>query len=125
MNKRTTLELLAFILESISLINKRFMGIQSSDDFLANDENLTKMEAILMRLQASGEAIKNLYKRDQEFLLLVAQSSYWSELIRFRDLLSHHYTDIQADIVFDICQNELHELEMKILQLKEKIDEIK
>jgi len=119
MNKQTTLQLLDFILQSIMIIKKRVDGIKCGDDFLKNDENLTKMEAILMRLQASGEALKNLDKRDRDFLLHVADASYWSELIRLRDLVSHHYTDIQADIVFDICTEELDELEEKILQLKE------
>jgi uncharacterized protein with HEPN domain len=121
MNKLTTLELLHFILESISLIKRRFDGIKDGDDFLSNDFQLMKMEAILMRLQASGEALKNLEKRNSDFLVQVAPKEYWSELIRFRDLLSHHYTDIQADIVFDICENELDTLEEKILQLKELV----
>jgi uncharacterized protein with HEPN domain len=121
MNKLATLELIDFILQSISLIRGRFENINSSDDFLVNDENLTKMEAILMRLQASGEAIKNLQKRDNDFLLNVAAKNYWDEIIRFRDLLSHHYTDIQADIIFEICSEEIDELEQKMKQLRELI----
>ncbi len=121
MNKLTTLELLDFVLESIEIVRKRFVGIDSSDDFLANDENLTKLDAILMRLQASGEALKNLQKRDEQFLLQAGSREYWSDMIRFRDLISHHYTDLQADAVFDICMNELDELEEKIKQLKERL----
>jgi uncharacterized protein with HEPN domain len=119
MNKLTTLELLDFILDSIVLVKKRFANIDTSDDFLKDDDTLTKMEAILMRLQATGEALKNIYKRDFEFLAKVAPKDYWSKVIRFRDLLSHHYTDIQADEVFDICENKIDELEKKIQKLKE------
>ena len=119
MNKLTTLELIDFVLESIELNRKRFKNINISDDFLSNDDNLTKMEAILMRLQASGEAIKNIDKRDDKFLSKVGSKKYWREIIRFRDLLSHHYTDIQADIIFEICKEEIDELEEKILKLKE------
>ena len=121
MNKLTTLELLDFILESIEIIRNRFKGITSSDDFLANDDNLTKLDAILMRLQASGEALKNLQKRNDDFLLTVAPKEYWRLIIRFRDLISHHYTDLQADEVFHICTEKLDELEEKIQQLKERL----
>ena len=121
MNKLTTLELLDFVLESIEVVRKRFSGIASSDNFLLNDDNLTKLDAILMRLQASGEALKNLDKREQALLLQVASKEYWSDMIRFRDLISHHYTDLQADAIFDICVNELDELEEKIQQLKERL----
>jgi len=119
MNKLTTLELLNFILESIKLLRKRVAGMQVSDDFLEDDDSITKLEANLMRLQATGEAIKNLDKREKEFLLQVANQEYWSKIIKFRDLISHHYTDLQADDVFDICTNKLDELEEKILKLKE------
>ncbi len=121
MNKLTTLELLEFVLESIEIVQKRFEGISSGDDFLANDDNLTKLDAILMRLQASGEALKNLQKRDEQFLLQAAPKEYWSMIVRFRDLVSHHYTDLQADEVFYICTEKLDELEEKIKKLKERL----
>ena len=121
MNKMTTLELLEFILESIRVIKLRFIGIENSDDFLHDDDNLTKLDAILMRLQATGEAIRNLDKRDRKFLEKVASSEYWSKMIRMRDLISHHYTDLQADGVFEICQEHLIELEQNIQKLKEII----
>jgi uncharacterized protein with HEPN domain len=38
-----------------------------------------------------------------------------------RDLISHHYAGIQADIVFAICKEELDELEQNIQKLKEKL----
>jgi uncharacterized protein with HEPN domain len=119
MNKLTTTELLNFILESLQIIKHRFVGINSSDDFLFDDNNLTKLDAILMRLQATGEAIKNLDKRSQELLQQVAPLDYWSKMIRMRDLISHHYTDLQADSVYEICTKHLEKLEQNILKLKE------
>ena len=38
MDKATTAELIEFILESLRLVNRRFSGITSSDDFLDTDE---------------------------------------------------------------------------------------
>ena len=118
MDKATTIELIDFILESIRLINRRFKNIKSSDDFLDSDEGLDKLDAISMRIQAIGEALKNLYKRENELLLKVADKNYWSRIIKTRDFISHHYVDIDAEAVFDICSSELEELEKKILEIK-------
>lgn len=118
MDKATTKELIAFILESLALVKKRFQSIKSSDDFLQNDAGLEKLDAIAMRLQSIGEALKNLMKREKELLLKVADETYWSEIIKTRDFISHHYVAIDAEIVFEICGNELEKLEQKIVELK-------
>jgi uncharacterized protein with HEPN domain len=119
MDKSTTLELIDFILESIRLINRRFKSIKSSDDFLDSDDGLDKLDAISMRIQAMREAVKNLDKRERELLLKIADKNYWSMIIKTRDFISHHYVDIDSETVFDICSNELGELETKILKMKE------
>ena len=118
MDKATTKELLDFILESLALVKKRFESINSCDDFLQNDAGLEKLDAIAMRLQSTGEALKNLMKREKELLLKVADETYWSEIIKTRDFISHHYVAIDAEIVFDICSNEVEELEKEILKMK-------
>jgi uncharacterized protein with HEPN domain len=71
-----------------------------------------------MRIQSIGEALKNLDKREKEFLLQVADSIYWSEIIKTRDFISHHYVDLDAEAVYDICANNLFELEEKVIKLK-------
>lgn len=118
MDKSTTLELIDFILESIRLINRRFKTIKTSDDFLNGDDGLDKLDAISMRIQAIGESLKNLDKREKELLLKVSDKNYWSRIIKTRDFISHHYVDIDSETVFDICTNELDELERKILEVK-------
>jgi len=122
MDKATTKELLEFILESLSLVKKRFQNIKSSDDFLQNDAGLEKLDSIAMRLQSIGEALKNLMKREKELLLNVADETYWSEIIKTRDFISHHYVAIDAEVVFDICSNEIEALEQKILKLKSLVN---
>jgi uncharacterized protein with HEPN domain len=118
MDKATTIELLEFIMESLNLIKRRFKAISNSDDFIDNDDGLDKLDAISMRLQSIGEALKNLHKREHELLLEVANDNYWSQIIKTRDFISHHYVDIDAETVFDICSNELEELEEKIVRLQ-------
>ena len=122
MDKATASELIVFILDSIKIIQRRIQGINSGDDFLEGDEGIDKLDAISMRIQSIGEALKNLDKRERELLERVADQQYWSEIIKTRDFISHHYVDIDAETVFDICDNELEVLEQKILQLQEYLD---
>lgn len=121
MDKATTAELLDFILESLRLIKRRFSGIASSDDFLDSDEGLDKLDAISMRLQSIGEALKNLDKREQSLLLMVADKEYWSKIIRTREILTHHYIDIDAETIYMICDEKLEELEQKIIKLQDTL----
>jgi len=111
MDKLTTNELLKFILESIALIKRRFESIHHSDDFFHSDEGLDRLDAISMRIQAIGEALKNIDKRDREFLLQVANETYWSNIIRTRDFISHHYVEIDAETIYMICDEKIEELE--------------
>ena len=118
MDKSSTVELLNFLLESMRLIHRRFEMITCGDDFLENDDGLDKLDAISMRIQAIGEALKNLYKREEELLLQVEDKNYWSTIIKARDFISHHYVDLDAETIFEICENELDILEKNIKQLK-------
>jgi len=119
MDKATTQELLGYILESIALVKRRFYGINSSGDFLVADEGIDKFDAISMRLQSIGEALKNIDKRESEFLLRVASKRYWSQIIKTREILTHHYIDIDSEIIYSICDENLEELEGYILKLNE------
>jgi len=116
MDKSEILVLLEFVLESIELIEKRFKKIKSVDDFLTED-GLLILDAISMRLQAVGEALKNIDKKDKEFLLQVADKEYWSKIIKTREIISHHYINLDAEIVYMICDEKLEELKDKIIRL--------
>ena len=121
MDKANLEELINFILTSIELIKDRFKIIETSDDFLKDDDGLMRLDAISMRLQSIGEALKNIDKRDNDFLLQAADKIYWSKIIKTREILTHHYIDIDSEKIFDICKEKLDELEDKIIILKTKI----
>lgn len=117
MDKKNTEELLEHVLLGINLIEKRFKSINSSNDFLSNEAGIEKLDSISMRLQTIGEAIKNILKTDREALLSGAPSDYWSNIVKLREIISHHYIDIDAEIVYEICDEELSELKENILKI--------
>ena len=121
MDKTNNQELLKFILDSIVMIKERFEGITSSDDFMYSKDGMTKLDSISMRLQSIGEALKNIDKRDREFLLEVADKTYWSNIIKTREIITHHYIDIDSETIFMICDEKLEDLESKISVLMDKL----
>ena len=121
MDEMSLLELLEFIKESIRLLKKRFSSIKSADDFLYDDEGLEKLDSIILRIQTIGEALKSISKHHKGFLELVAPKEYWSGIIKLRDLISHHYVDIDAETIYMICDEKLDELDIKIATLLKEI----
>lgn len=117
MDKASLEELLKFILESLSLIKERFSIITCSDDFLRDKDGLMRLDAISMRLRSIGEALKTIDKRDKDFLVEVADRSYWSKMIKTREILTHHYIDIDSETIYNICDEKLDELEKRISRL--------
>ena len=97
------------IKHSLELIAKRSQQINSADDFLANEEGIEKLDSISMRLVAIGEAFKNIDKIDSE-LLEKYPLVPWKEIKGIRDVLSHHYFNIDAEIIFNICKEEISKL---------------
>ena len=60
--KEMILSTLEDIKYSLELIQKRAKNINSSDDFLENENVLEKLDSISMRLVAIGEGFKNIDK---------------------------------------------------------------
>jgi uncharacterized protein with HEPN domain len=101
------------ILEHISICNTRFSEIHSARDFVTTDYGKTLLDAIVTRLQAIGENIKNISRKNN-----LLQSNYpeieWSQIIRFRDFISHHYEMLDYEIIYEICQDYLPKLELAL-----------
>ena len=118
MDKMTLDELLSFIHDSINIILERFEPIGNTDDFLEDAYGLEKLDSIILRIQTIGEALKNIDKHYKGFLENAAKKTYWSNIIKLRELISHHYIDLDAEVIFDICNEKLEELQENIEKLK-------
>ena len=101
--------------KSLVMIQKRFSCIKTSDDFLASDDNIEKLDSIAMRLLAIGEGLKNIDKLTDGKLLSQYPEIEWKKIKELRDVLSHHYFDINAEIIFDICTQKLDKL-LEVIQ---------
>ena len=116
-------EVLNQILASTILIKKRFKSIQSPDDFLMNDRKLEKLDALCMQLINIGESIKNLDKITNKTLLKKYPDFEWKKAMGMRDIISHHYFDLNSEIVFQVCNDEIPKLNKIIKKIIKEIDD--
>ena len=106
---------------SIDMVIERFKAIKTVDNFLSSAENIEKLDSIAMRLLAIGEGLKNIDKLTDGQLLPRYPSIEWKNIKGLRDVLSHHYFDINAEILFDICSTKVGELSKIIKQMKKDL----
>ena len=92
---------------SLELILERFASIHTCDDFLDTKDGLEHLDSIAMRLIAIGEGFKNIDKLSEGELLDQYSDVEWKGIKGIRDKLSHHYFDIDSEIIFDICDTKL------------------
>jgi uncharacterized protein with HEPN domain len=98
------IEILSQVLRSTKRIMARFKPVESISFFLDTEEGLEKLDAICMQLIAIGESLKNLDKvAGPEFLNRYPQID-WKSAKGMRDIISHHYFDLDAEAVFDVCR---------------------
>lgn len=91
-------EILSQILEAAGRVERRFALIDSPDDFLASEDGIDKLDGICMMLIAIGESLKNLDKVSSGKLLSSHPEVDWKGAKGIRDIISHHYFDLNADV---------------------------
>jgi uncharacterized protein with HEPN domain len=106
-------ENLQLISESIDLIVERFSKVKHPDDFVLNESGVLILDAIAMRLQVVGELLKKIDKKDPTFLKVHIDIN-WNNIMRLRDIVSHHYEKVDHEIIFDVCQNHIPKLKQTI-----------
>jgi uncharacterized protein with HEPN domain len=65
------------------------------------------LDAISMMLIAVGESFKKIDKITGETLLSKHADIDWKGVKGIRDIISHHYFDINAEIVFNVCNQHI------------------
>lgn len=115
-------EILSQILEASRRIERRSAAIRTADDFLANEEGIDKLDAICMMLIAIGESLKNLDKITEGKLLVTHPEIDWKGAKGIRDIISHHYFDLNAEIVFSVCMDRLPSLVEAVKQMQCEVE---
>lgn len=96
-------DILNNVIWSLDQITKRFEGIRSSDDFMKDDFGLERLDSICMQLINIGEALKQIDKLTDGNLFAGYPEIDWKKAKGMRDIITHHYFDIDAETVFAVC----------------------
>ena len=102
-----TLHILELIQASLQEVEKRCEKITEPDDFLTSETGVILMDSICMKLSAVGESIKNLDKITNHELLPKYSEIPWKNVMGVRDFIVHHYFEVDADVIFSICKNDV------------------
>lgn len=92
---------------AIGRILERSETILSADDFLNTPSGVERMESICMLLIAIGESVKRVDKATDKKLLPQYPEVDWKGVMGMRDIIAHHYFDIDAEVVFEVMKNNL------------------
>jgi uncharacterized protein with HEPN domain len=122
-DKELVVDILNDIIWSLDQISKRFQGIRSSDDFIKDDLGLEKLDSICMQLINIGEALKQIDKLTDGKLLANYPEIDWKKAKGMRDIITHHYFDIDAETVFTVCAEHVPTMKDVIIRIMNDLKE--
>ena len=104
-------ELLYYSLKRIASTIERIIdnskAIDDSQYYLLSPTGMERLESTCMLLLAIGESIKGIDKMTRKQLLPNYPEVDWKGAMGIRDIIAHHYFDIDESIVFDVVKNKL------------------
>ena len=74
---------------------------------MSSEAGLEKLDAICMQLIAIGEGIKHLDRITAGTLLPRYPQVEWTRVMGMRDVLTHHYFDLDAEVVYSVCAHHI------------------
>jgi len=121
-SKSLALDILYDIQSAIERLQERTKRIRDVDDFLGSSEGMILLDATCMLLIAIGESLKNLDKVTNGKLLSTYPAIPWKQVKGMRDIVSHHYFDIDPAQVLWIVTNEINPLKTAINYFIEELE---
>lgn len=118
-------ELLYYSLQRIATAIERIINnskfIENSEYYLLSPAGMERLESTCMLLLAVGEGIKGIDKMTNKQLLPNYPEVDWKGAMGIRDIIAHHYFDIDEAIVFEVVKNKLPGMLKTINKMLEEI----
>lgn len=109
-DKNLLIDILEQIIDAIEAVQKRCRYAKTEEDFINTETGQEKLDAICMKLIAVGESLKKIDSMTDKKLLEKYPQVEWKKVKGIRDFISHHYFDLDAEVIFGICQNHIDTL---------------
>ena len=120
-NRILVVELLSQISTAIQTINQRFEPVDNISYFTDSPVGMEKLDSICMLLIAIGESLKNIDKITNKELLKKYPQVDWIGAKGLRDIISHHYFDVDAKYIYNVCDTKLSDM---LQTIKKIIDDL-
>jgi len=120
-DKEIVINLLENMIEATQKILHRNRDIKSIDDYLKDDSSMMLLDSLCMQLIAIGEAVKKIDKETDKKLFKAYSQIPWREVAGMRNILSHHYFDLNAEVVFEVTTEHIADLQKVLEQIVDDI----
>ena len=114
--------LLKKIFQTVERILANSETITSPSFYLLTPSGMERLESTCMLLIAIGEGVKGVDKLTDKKLLSFYPEMDWEGVMGMRDIIAHHYFDLDAEIVYDVIKHDLPKLKDVLQQI---IDDLK
>lgn len=119
-------QIIESLLKKISQTVERILAnsetITSPSFYLLTPSGMERLESTCMLLIAIGEGVKGVDKLTDKKLLSLYPEMDWKGVMGMRDIIAHHYFDLDAEIVYDVIKYDLPKLKDVLQQI---IDDLK
>lgn len=120
-DKELAYELICLVIDNIETIRKRTAGINSSNDFTTSESGMILLDSVCMKLTAIGETIKNLDKVTNKDLLNRHPQVNWKQVMGMRDIIVHHYFDVDAEVIYKTLKEDVPLLRSALNKIREDL----
>ncbi len=117
-DKQLVLSEIGQIIETIDVVLRRTRDIRILNDFLLSESGMILLDSVCMKLIAIGESVKKLDRLTNKDLLRNYSTVDWKGVMAMRDIIVHHYFEIDAEIVFQTIHDDLPLLREVLFQVK-------
>ena len=120
-DKSLVIEIVEQITDAIEIVQERCLFAKSQDDFCDTKEGQEKLDSICMKLIAVGESLKKIDSITDKKLLVEYPQIEWKKIKGIRDFISHHYFDLDAEVIFGICKNNIDDVLVTLKQIRDDL----
>lgn len=120
-DKEIANDIISKVLTSIETIEQRAEPYHCADDFLTSPTGTTILDSICMLFIAIGESLKGLDKVTNGIIFEDHPEIPWKRVKGLRDIIAHHYFEIDAEQIYWIIDKELQPLKSALEDMKAKL----
>ena len=113
---------LATIEQTVERVLANSEQITSYNYYYMSPAGMERLESTCMLLIAIGESIKGIDKITNKELLPQYPQVDWKGAMGIRDIIAHHYFELDAEVVFDVVKNEFPNLLQTIRRMRSDLE---